>query len=68
MNEIANNFIVVVQACCQELLSAKDDGLFASANVWAFQYPDDLSQELPIDLIYFRNVLRAGIEENARLN
>ena len=43
-------------------MTANRDNLFASANLLAVQYPDDLSPELPIQLISFRNVLRKATE------
>jgi hypothetical protein len=52
----------------QKLLSAKDDHLFATANLLAVQYPDDLSPELHRQFISFRNVLWLPIKESERLN
>jgi hypothetical protein len=65
MNEIANHCFCFNS---QELLSTEDDNLFASANLLAVQYPDDLSPDHPIQLISFRNVLRPAIKENEQLN
>ena len=49
MYEIASHFFC---SSPQELMFAKDDHLFASANLQAAQYPDNPSPELPIQFIY----------------
>jgi hypothetical protein len=47
----------------QQMLSYKDDELFDAATNLANAYPDDLTQDLGPQIIYFRSSLKTKIKQ-----